>query len=306
MIGTVLAAATLAAAATPADARSAYAQRQFLLDADDKCHLLGDRERAALAGSAQQARGALLRAGLKPDTIQQAAADRAEATPCTDQTLRVETETARAAFSGWAARTRQEFPGEQRSWRVSRYSAEDALAWTLAQDLGDGFSIGLVEDAEQRLLAVALPVEPGAARPRTLLLEFRDPQKWPDFVDPTLGGLFAAEGQDMLAARSAPPALSRRAWTTGPIDGSVQAPGGGADYLTWALPERTMQELAALDPRDVARVSIEYADNRVRVLYMEIGDLAVALGFLAAGESPSTRPSASAGAATAAVDTREN
>jgi hypothetical protein len=164
-----------------------------------------------------------------------------------------------------------------------------------------------VEDAEQRLLAVALPVEPGAARPRTLLLEFRDPQKWPDFVDPTLGGLFAAEDEDVLAARSAPPALSRRAWTTGPVDGLVQPPGGAAAaYLTWALPEQTIEELAALDPRDAARLSVEYGDNRVLVLYVEIGDLAVALGFLAAGESPSTRPSAPAGSVTAAVDTHEN
>lgn len=285
MIGTILAAASLAAAA-PADAREAYARRQYLLDADAKCRLLSDRERTALSGSAGQARGALLRAGVDPAPIASSAADRAAAVACTDEQLRLEAAGAQAAFSRWAAAAQQDFPGEHQSWRASRRGYEGGLAWTLWQDLGGGVRLGLAESADARVTALALPLEDGARQPRTALLEYRDPAKWPDFVDPTLGGLFAPAGDGALARRAAPAALSRRVWSAGPVAAEVQPPAADSEYLYWSLPPATLDELARLDPRDVARLTVEYQNNRVRMFYLEVGDLAAALGFLAAGETP--------------------
>ncbi len=288
MIGTLLA-ATLATAAPGTDARDAYARRQFLLDADERCHLLSDREHAALSGSARQARGVLLRAGVRPDPIRDAMIEKASATPCTDSQLREEAATARAAFTRWAALQRQDFPGQNQTWRTSRNGVEGAMAWTLWQDLGDGVRLGLAEDGEGSELILALPAPKGAQPPRTVLMEFRDPEKWRDFVEPTLGGLFPARGGDGLADRVTPDALSKRLWTAGHVEREVQFPDPDGSFLYWSLPLDSLQELAALDPRDVARLTVEYSDSRAKLYYLEIGDLSAALAFLAAGDTPSSR-----------------
>src|SRR5690606_35157586 len=108
----------------PADAREAYARRQFLLDADTNCQLLTPREREALTGAAAQARGALHRAGIDPAPIAGAVTTLAASSACDGDLVLSESASARDAFLRWAATPRQDFPGDQRTWRASRYSAD--------------------------------------------------------------------------------------------------------------------------------------------------------------------------------------
>ncbi len=280
-------AATALAAAAPAEAREAYARRQFLLEANTRCQLLNERERAALSGAAGQARGVLLRAGLRPEPIRRAAADRAAGTLCDDALLRAEAETARAAFTGWAAMQQQSFAGEHQTWHTSRAGAEAMMAWTLWQDLPGGARLGVVEDAEGRALVAALPAA-GPARPHAISLQFRDARKWPEFMESTLGGLFRTDSSSALASRAAPVALSRQVWAAGRPERAVQAPPGADGFFYWLLPLETLDEMAALDPRDAARLTLEYPGGRVETLYLEVGDLAAAMAFLAAGATPSS------------------
>lgn len=286
MIEIVLAATALAAAPAAPDARAAYDQRVYLLEADVKCHLLNAREHAALEGSALQARGALLRAGLRPDTIRENAAARAERASCADPQLREDAAAARSAFALWASMYRQDFPGDAHVWSAARNDPEDIMAWTLWQDLGDGFRIGLARQSGEENLLIAIPVARGAAQPRSVALAFRDPKKWGEFVDPTLGGLFSARGESLLARRAPPDALTRQIWAGGRVDADVQPPGDDGAWIYWTLPEDTLRDMAALDPRDVAVLTVEQPNNRTQAVYVEVGDLAAAIAFLRAGDPP--------------------
>jgi len=278
-------AASLALSTTlvPADARESLARRAFLLEADAQCHLLTPQERAALTASARQARGALERAGEDAASLESRARETAARRTCADPLVVAVAEEAREAYEAWASLRAMDFPGVERVWTTRRVlQPDDTLRWSLWQRLDGGARFGLAARESGGVALLAVPAA-GEARPiRAARIEFRDARRLPEPLGVSVKGLFSSRPDDALSANAAPEGLCEFIWAShiGMAEGEL-APRPGADFQVVEFPAAALDAIADLEAGEAARIRL-VRDGADSLFYVEAGDLAAALAFLAA------------------------
>jgi hypothetical protein len=258
----------MCALAAPAAAKApdaAFAERSVVLAVDRRCDVLDERLRAALAASATQARGALLRAGwseARVDTLSSQVRAAAARWPCDDPKVAQAVADARLGFDGWAKIPSMRFPGTERAWSARR--TPDPEGFLVRQD-AQGAAFGLRPEG----LALALPLSGAEAAPASARLVFRDVVRSPRSMADLPGASSAP-----LAQRAPSRTMSAYAIATSRKIESKK----DARRALFAFPADAAGKLALLDPREAVLVEL---DGRKPVL-IEVGDFAAARMFLAA------------------------
>ena len=133
----ILAVPGLAVAQRPTDL---FVERTATIVAGYRCGLFTTQVAAALAASAQQARGAALRAGTDMKTLKALEEDaryRANRLDCKSPQVLNAAARVREAFAGYERITRMIYPGDVASWRADRGTGK-AARWRLAQEVRFG------------------------------------------------------------------------------------------------------------------------------------------------------------------------
>jgi hypothetical protein len=268
-----------AAHAAPAsDAAAAlFAERAALLAADAKCTLLAAPVRAALNATTGQARMDAIRAGwtdTRLDGVSTRAADAGRARDCKDPLVIDAAQRATAGYAGWSKQQGVDLPGVSRSWRVRRLG--DINGWVLAQELSPNVRFGLkYNTAHEPVFVLTAPLaEMGTLS--SVQVNLRDRTRAPR---PLLNvpGLLPVSG---LAGGVAPRSLSAT-WIASKI--TVERVKDTPPMVVVNFPSGLMAELASLDPRETAEITLTRVGAPPQRFYVEIGDLNVARAFLSAG-----------------------
>ncbi len=272
----VLVAPGMAVAQRPTDL---FVERTATIVAGYRCGLFTTQVAAALAASAQQARGAALRAGSDQKTLKALENDaryRAARLDCKSPQVLNAAARVREAFAGYERITRMIYPGDVANWRADRGTGK-AARWRLAQEVrfgADRMTFGLAGwEGANGLVAVSTFSDgrtPYAAR-----LILRDGAK-------TLGPYLVVTGGASRLSRKLPPRAATRGYL------AEARSGAGADLLPkdikvgWAFrfPASAAQALAELDPREAIAVEFLFSGERVRTAYVEVGDFAAGRAFL--------------------------
>ena len=266
--------AALSAPAAHADPADLFYERSFMLAANARCDLFGDRAAFALEAAAAQARGAALRSGVEPADLARSEARArvlARGTPCASSELAMVAGRVRNAFEAWARTPRMDFPGATASWSADR-TAFGKPAWRLVQHSRinqASVSFGKAGDAG----LVAVVAFPGRSRPYAARIVMRDPAMAPR------PWIFQGD------LRAAPPASSRRiVWASqsGPAPDDL-LPQGGRSGEAWRFPAAAGEALARLDPREAFTIEFVFRDDSVARARFEAGDFVAARAFLALG-----------------------
>lgn len=277
LAGGLLAAAVPAAVgAAPAGPASLYYDRTLMGEAGRRCALFVPPVLTSLDAGAAQARSAALAAGV-PAPVLAATAGRAvgkaRAVDCFDPGLRVAAQRVRAAFMSWSHQPSLDLPDRGGGWWAERaLGRERAPRWALVRRgvfAGRPVLFGLVRrDGAPPTLSAVL-AWPQAPRAYTARLVLRDGARAPD---------------PYLAAEGGPPPRASRAVLAqgrGPADPALM-PGATA----FSFPDAAADALAALDPREAARLELVFAapgGDRVVSLLLPAGDFATGRAFLLAG-----------------------
>ena len=277
MISTFAIAATLVpAAAFAAPAIDLYYERELMTVADNRCRLFAPQIGAALEASANQARGAALRAGANGDTVNgvtERAAARANSVDCSSPDLTVAAQRVREAFGGWSKTAHMDFPGQSAAWRADR-TAYRSITWRLVESStagADPVSFGIAGEYDRTgVLAVASFAngeQPYAAR-----LVFRDSSR-------THSAWIGAPKNRPLPPRWA----SQMVLAEAVDDAGRLTPSGRDKALAFRFPASSLDALAALDPRESFAVEFLFSGDRVRSATFEVGDIAAGKAFLKLG-----------------------
>jgi hypothetical protein len=271
----LLAAAVLA---TPAQAwagpADTYYERAFVVAADARCGLFGDRVDAALTAATAQARGAALRSGAAEADLNAVAArarSRAGAVSCRDPQLALVRDRVDGAFSGWTRTPRMTFAGERQPWIADRTKWTQP-GWRLKQASRVGaspvtFGFGGEVDASALTAVVSFV---GRSRPYAARIVFRDDVKAP---------------RAWLSGGGLAPASSRASvWATGvsAADVALLAEGRRSGDA-WRFPASAADRLARLDPREAFLIEFHFRDGSVAKARFEAGDFAAGRAFMAMG-----------------------
>lgn len=252
----------------PATAR-AFAEREALLRAHERCDLLADATARALRAAANQARSALLVAGwprAEVDALARGARGAVDDKRCADPSVTGAAQLAEAGFEGWRRMHDLSTPGVTAGWTARR--TPDPGGWLLWQDPPRGGRIGVVLVGRTAEFAFAPSGDPDRYISARLIM--RDPLR---AVEPIL----SVRGQ-ALATPVLPPAGAARVWlATRRAEDTTQA---------FIFPPDAFALMGALDPREGALVELVGPDGRVvGRSVVELGELAAVQAFLAASES---------------------
>jgi hypothetical protein len=279
-----------AAPAASAGALDAYYERALMGAADARCGLFSPDIRQALAAARAQARGAVLRAGVGQSALEATTAQaqaRAARVPCGSADLKVAAERVRQAFRGYADLLRMDFPGDAAGWAADRSLPSHTPVWRLVQTAKDegGIRFGVAGrwgDPQALIVSVASSGQaPYAAR-----LLVRDPARAPG---PYLNQVAAGpSGRLSLGARAAPrwASLAFEAEDRAPTGPSLKPP-GAASATGFRFPAAAISAIAALDPREAVTIELVYEGQGrdvSRRAFIEVGDFAAGMAFLAAGK----------------------
>lgn len=276
LLGAAVMAAPSAAGAQPADL---FFERTVMSAADGRCGLFVPAVSAALAAGAAQARGAALRAGADPrslDRLEQQARGRAARLDCRSAELTAEAARIEAAFADYRRITRMTWPGDVAGWRADRGVGRTAR-WRVAQDVPFGshrMTFGLAgREGPSALVAVAGFADGAAPYAARLLL--RDEAR-------TLGPYLPAGTRGAALSRKLPPRSATRAFLAEARSRAEPELSPGGEEAAWAFrfPAAAAQALAELDPREAVAVEFLFSGERVRTAYVEVGDFAAARAFL--------------------------
>ncbi|MBS0412244.1 MAG: hypothetical protein JSR86_20155 [Proteobacteria bacterium] len=263
-----------------------------MLTAGQRCGLFTPPLMAALASAQAQARGAALRAGTAPASLDATggrARAKAMAVACGSPDLSMAAARVRAGFQGYGALRSMDFPGDMAAWRADRTAPRgpDQTVWRLVQSTRAGWDsvdFGLTAGRGGPGLAAVAAFADGA-QPYAARLVMRDPaQAAAPFLDPRTAD---ARGRIPLSGRLPP------RWATQAFAASGRAPAGremlpAGAKSAWMLrfPPAAEAALAGLDPREAVAVEFLFpgrAGDQVRTAYVEVGDFAAGRAFLAAG-----------------------
>lgn len=176
----------------------------------------------------------------------------------------------RAAFTPWSRQETLVLPGPGGGWRARRRPARPGAFWALSTSgvlAGHGFTLGLRSPADRAPAAFAVEIaDPAAGTAFLARLVVRDPGRAPQpYLAP--GGEPPAGAERVVAASDRRALDGGRAWR-------FTFPAGAADAL------------AALDPRENARLELVYpgaSGDRIVSALVPVGDFAVGRAFLDAG-----------------------
>ena len=262
--------------AQAASAASVLLYERALMDAAGaRCALFTPAVAGALKAARAQARATALRAGDGAGAVRATEAralTRAGAVDCRAPGLRVAADRVREAFADYAKLSVMRFPGARSAWRAER--ADPRLTgprWRLVQALpGTG---GWVLFGLQSGRPTLLDARRGAMPAAGARLSVRDPARLdaPFLLGPP------------------PPADSRMFLAQGRAT-AVRAllPAGADRGVLFTFAPEALQALAGLDARETAEVALVYpaaGRERVYAAPIEVGDVALALAFLAAAGS---------------------
>ncbi|HWE47005.1 MAG TPA: hypothetical protein VG407_13350 [Caulobacteraceae bacterium] len=272
-----LAAALTPVAASAASAIDLYYDRELMTAADNRCRLFAPQIGAALEASANQARGAALRAGVDGATVNGVttrANQKAVSVDCASPDLKLAAQRVRTAFEGWSRTAHMDFPGETAPWRADRMSYR-SITWRLVQTAYDGSDpvlFGLAgENNATGLIAVA--AFPNGERPYAARLVYRDGNK-------THSAWVGAP-----KSRPLPPRWASSVVMAEDVEdaSAVLTPRGRDHAIAFRFPAATLDALSALDPRERFAVEFLFAGDHVRTAAFEVGDLAAGRAFLKLG-----------------------
>ena len=266
-----------AAPAGAGDLAGVVYERTLMREAGARCKLFEPRVEAALVAGALQARAAALRAGATDaglDAAEAQARAKAAAVPCDAPDLRIAAQRVRAAFQGWGTQPTLALPGVRGAWSARRRADRPGPFWALSSSgtlAGRRFTVGLRatgRTGEPLRFDLEL-ADPEAGEAWTARLVVRDPARAP---------------QPYLAPGGRPPPDAERV-----VGASGKQALDGGRAWRFRFPPSAADALAALDPRENARLELVYAapgggDRTVSTL-VEAGDFAVGRAFLSAGPS---------------------
>lgn len=273
----------LAGAAHAQDADLIFGERTAAMAMDTHCALFTARQRAALDAARLQARGALLRSGISPAQIQaygQGIANDAGGRDCDAPETTAMRDRVLVAFEGYLRVPNMTFPGTAFSWLADRQILTEEPVWALIQDTGQIRAGVSVIDGELRF-TIALP---DTGQFISAILVMRNITREPRLYDPTMAGMFAGPADAAWAHWTPPEYARQQVWASDQMDGApAQALSGTEQGHLFRFPISVVQQLAALDPRETARVDLmDRNGDRVASNYFEIGDFAAAIAFLRA------------------------
>lgn len=249
------------------DARTAYVERRGMLELDAACALFAPSIHDAVAVSVLQARGALLRAGWRNADIaeaERATIAAARARPCNDPRTASAAAAARRSYLSWVNAGTMRFPGWEREWVARR--SDLAQGWRLAQDIDAPVraTFGVRDLNTAQRLTLLLTLGERDSPPRSVTLVLRNParprRQEVNLAQRVSGGL-AAGAPEIGAAKS-------YSGERGPTR---------HNQIAFLFPDAAFNDLVALDPRESAELRI---DGRRAPVYVEVGDIAAARGFL--------------------------
>lgn len=271
-------AAALMLAAVPmqawADGTQTYYERSFVLAAHQKCGLFTAPVRSALTAAQRQARGAALRGGVAPTTLNNAemrARARAGTVACDNADLRMVKGRVENAFAGWVRMPRMTFPGLRANWEANRVVYRSPN-WRLMQASMTGASpvtFGYATSLSGESLSAVVSFY-GRPRPYAVRIVMRDPAKSPR---PWLSG-----------ADVPPAALQQVIWSSGmgaADTGLLSA--GKTEGQAWRFPAAAAAALDRLDPREPFAIEFVFRDESVARAVFEVGDFSAGRAFLELG-----------------------
>jgi len=273
------------------------ARRYFMVQVNDRCHLLTAPAATALQAGYVQARNAALRTGrdmaaLAPilDNARAAAA----ATACDAPRLVAEVDAAQNAFRTYRVQMRLDLPGSRAAWTGVR-TDQDTAEWRLVQHQSSAqadFAFGLYGTLAANSLSVTAHFADGA-RPYAARLLVRNPDVWATGVidaapyAPThqrpLGFSdvatlsFPAYGETDVSTTVRPAVkVNFAGFALGGRYVGVEAP---VDAQRFDFPKAAVMAMARLDPRE--DVVIEF-DSDQGPLYarFEVGDFIPGMAYL--------------------------
>jgi hypothetical protein len=264
-----------------------FYERSVMTAADERCRLFTPQVATALVAGRVQARGAALRSGVSPETLDAAEARAraaAMATACSSPDIALAAGRVRAAFEPYSRQLKEVYPGEVAGWTAERYPASKTPIWALAQPVSfgsDRMTFGLAGQNGRNALLAVVDFADGA-EPYTARLIVRDPAR---ARQPYLDRRQAdARGRLPLAARTAPRPNTRTYLAEARQVGDARlAPGGSEDAIAFRFPAEAASAIAGLDPREAIEVEFAFAGRQgdmVRRAFVEVGDFAAGRAFL--------------------------
>lgn len=286
----VVAIAALAPGLAHAAAVDLFYERTVMAEADVRCRLFKPEVTRALAASRAQARNAALRAGVEAADlvlVEARARAKARSQPCASPDIATTAARVREAFDGYARMQRMSYPGDHQGWTAERVASRDGRVWSLAQKVTfgrDSLTFGLAgQNGGHELMAV--PLFADGAQPYTARIVMRDPGR---AAKPYLDLRRAASAATLpLAGRVTPrPAtrafLAQAKMAPDPLLVPPKTKGAAA----YRFPVAAARALAELDPREAVEVEFLFSSRTgqdvVRRAYVEVGDFAAGMAFLAA------------------------
>jgi hypothetical protein len=268
-----------------------FYERTVMAAADARCRLFKPEISRALGASRAQARNAALRAGI--DSVELArvearARSKAGAEPCGSAALATVAARVRDAFDGYSRLQKMAYPGDHQDWTAERVASRAGRVWALSQQVPfgrDALTFGLAgQAAGHELMAVAIFTD--GAQPYAARIVMRDPAR---AQKPFLDFRRAAAGQPLPLAGRITPRSATRAFLAeakmapDPLLNPAKAKGA----IAYRFPPEAARALSELDPREAVEVEFLFASRSgqdvVRRGYVEVGDFAAGMAFLAAG-----------------------
>ena len=280
-----------AGAVRSAEAYQAWHERTAMLLIAQHCKALDRLEQAALLSGQVQARGALLRSGKDPetlDTVQDDLMRRAQNLSCANDKVQNEIARMHDAARLWAHLVDMRFPGRWQSWTARRDDARSKPRWRVRTSLqgpgNDTLDFGLVASGAQLFLALATPAD---VPPSQVVLLMRDPQKLAQPMAPELMRLMRRNG-GRLASLMPPPSVLQGFVAVqklpAPDSLVMDAEGRVHKAVLFRFSAAALRAFSALDPRDVAALKLHYSKRsgirpRQQMVYVERADFNAARLF---------------------------
>jgi hypothetical protein len=267
-----------------------YYERALMGAANARCGLFPASVAASLNAATIQARNAALREGADPaalDAAARRAGERAGRESCGSTDLRAAAERVRAGYEGFVQLQTLSYPGEIADWEASRHTSRNGRMWSLSQSTtfgADKLTFGLTTaGAASELIAVVQFAD--GARPYAAHLVTRDTAIAPR---PFLGGRGPGTAQAPLSTRIPPQSQrdSHIAEARFDPDQSIR-PQGKAPSVAYRFSTDAARALTRLDPREAVAIEFYFSTpsgSEVRRAYIEVGDFAAGVAFLAAAQ----------------------
>ncbi len=284
---------TISGKALGAEAFEAWRERTSMLLLASHCQTLGELEQAALLSGQVQARGALLRAGKDPQSLDDILSDlasRAERVSCEREDVQAEISRMNEAAQVWSHMYSMRFPARWQNWEARRDDAREKPRWRVRVPLqdkaGNILDFGLVAQGENVFLGLTVM---GGQVPSSVILQMRDSSRLAAPLDDDLLRLMGRKGDG--PARLLPPksvlqsffAIDKSA-APASLTGEASKSGKINKAVMFRFAEKALDAFSALDPRDVVALELVFPARRGKrqrreYIYAEAGDFAAARLF---------------------------